>query len=133
MEAFRLSAEKKYDSLSLIMPQIYFENTTNGSQFIDFRPMWQAIKIGDIPSESNLKYSKAVVNGMDGSVITFYPNYNLPIPDSIKLFKVDSIRFSFMSSLGNNKVAHYNVFRDYSMIRTIMPNSSLKNSGKINN
>lgn len=102
---FRLSFEKKYDSLSLFMPERYFKNTKKDYQSIVVKPMAEAIKVGDFPSDSNLKFEKKTIIGMAGHVVTFYPDR--------KLSKVDSIRFFLLSHSGSKKCIYMRFLSRY--------------------
>jgi hypothetical protein len=121
MEIFRLSYEKKYDSLSKIMPDRYFKNTTKDYQSIISRPMRQAVKAGDFPDNSNLKNYQKKMYGENGYVLTFYPNQELVHADSAKFYKVDSISFYFIESIGFNKIAGFETFIPIIDIKTLMP------------
>jgi hypothetical protein len=123
MKIFRLSYEKKYDSLSEIMPDRYFKNTERDYQSMIFRPMRQAIKIGDFPSDTNLKSYEKRMFGENGLVLTFYPNQSLYKNDSVKVYKVDSISFYFIESIGFRKTAGFETFIPITDIKTLMPGS----------
>ncbi len=110
---FRLSFEKKYDSLSLFMPERYFKNAKKDYQSIVVKPMAEAIKVGDFPSDSNLKFEKKTIIGMAGHVVTFYPDR--------KLSKVDSIRFFFIEPFGFKEVYLYEVFEPLRKIKIVTP------------
>jgi hypothetical protein len=105
------------------MPKIHFQNLNSENLFIEFRPLWQTFKLCDSITNTNLKYFDEPVNGMEGCVLTFYPNYNQPNPDSMKIVKIDSIRFSFMEALGYDKIAHYNVFFNLANIKVTLPSN----------
>lgn len=108
--AFRLAFEKKYDSLSLIMPQHFFENTTEESQSIEFGDLYRVVQLtGDL---DNLKFRtyKGLIHGMDGYVVMFYPNSNLYNEDSLRSFKIDSIRFEFITAIGTNRISTFKSF-----------------------
>lgn len=118
--AFRLAFEKKYDSLSLIMPEHFFENITEESQSIEFGDLYRVVKLtGDI-DKLKFKTSKELIHGMDGYVVMFYPNPNLYNKDSLRLFKIDSIRFEFITAIGTNRINQFKTFGPIPILKGII-------------
>jgi hypothetical protein len=134
IKAFRLAFEKNYDSLSLIMPKHYFEETSKDFQSIAFSELYRAVELGDSPNESNLKTFKEMIHGYPGFVVTYYPNMSLYNNDSLMLFKIDSIRFFFMEPIGYEQISSFKSFAPVPKLKPVIPvGSKLSDSTVLKN
>lgn len=127
IQAFRLASEKKYDSLSQIMPKHYFENTTREDLSMAFSEITRSIDLGDGPNESNLNGHKDLVHGYPGYVVTYFPKTDLYSGDSLKIFKIDSIQFYFMEPLGLDRISSFEVFGPIPLIKPVLPATDTQN------
>lgn len=127
-DAFRLSFERKYDSLSEIMPEHFFKNTTKDYQLMAFSDLARAVRLKGDVNELDLKTYNELIHGEPGSVVTFYPDKQLYNVDSLELFKIDSIRFYFLPPASSGKVAQFRVYGPMPILKGIVPTSEFLDS-----
>jgi hypothetical protein len=117
--AFQFAFDKRYDSLSLIMPDFYFTGVNESYLPIKFKELERSIALGDLPSVANTKVFSESINGYPGIVLTFYPDRDLYQNDSLRIFQIDSIRFFFMEPIGFERISFFEVFAPIPLLKPI--------------